>query len=89
VATAIGMVLMLFPVLAIGAGAVWAAIAVVTRKASLASLVVTVLLPLGIAASRRPIIEVTIVAGVALLVVLRHASNIERLVRGDERSLPT
>ena len=50
---------------------------------------VTVLLPISIALVGRPIVEVAIVAGVAALVVVRHASNIERLVRGDERSLPT
>lgn len=89
VATAIGIVLMLFPVLALGAAALWGAIAAGTRKASLASIVVTALLPVAIALVGRPLVEVAIVAGVAALVVVRHASNIDRLVRGDERSLPT
>lgn len=89
VATAIGMVLMLFPVLALGAAALWGAIAAGTRKASLASIVVTALLPVAIALVGGPLVEVAIVAGVAAVVVVRHASNIDRLVRGDERSLPT
>lgn len=89
VATAIGMVLVVFPLLAAGALAVWAVIAKATRKASLASIVAAVLLPLGVAAVGRPVREVAIVAAVAALVLVRHAGNIERLVRGDERSLPT
>ena len=89
VATTCGIVLVLFPLLAIVAAAVWGAIAAITRKASLASIVVTVLLPISIALAGRPAVEVVIVAGVATLVVVRHSGNIERLVRGDERSLPT
>jgi glycerol-3-phosphate acyltransferase PlsY len=87
VATAIGMVVVLFPALAAGAGVVWAAIAKVSRTASLASIVVAVLLPIGVAVIGRPLVEVVGVAAVAALVVARHAGNIERLVRGDERSL--
>lgn len=89
VATAIGMMLVAFPLLAAGALAVWAVIAKATRKASLASLVAAVLLPVGVVAVGRPVEEVAIVVAVAVLVVVRHAGNIERLVRGDERSLPT
>jgi glycerol-3-phosphate acyltransferase PlsY len=88
VATAIGMVVVLFPLLAAAAAPVWGAIAKLSRKASLASITVTVLLPIGVAATGRPAIEVGGVTAVAALVVVRHARNIERLVRGDERSLP-
>jgi glycerol-3-phosphate acyltransferase PlsY len=88
VATAVGMIVVLFPLLALAAAVVWAAVARLTRKASLASLVVTVLLPLAVAALGRPGVEVAGVAAVAALVVIRHAGNIERLVHGDERSLP-
>ena len=89
VATAIGMAVVVFPVLAAAVGVVWAAIAKLTRKASLASIISAVLLPIGGAVVGRPVEEVAIVAWVAALVVVRHASNIERLVRGEERSLPT
>jgi len=88
VATAVGMVLVLFPLLAAGAGLVWVAIAKLTRKASLASIAVAVLVPVGVALTGRPAAEVVGVVLVALGVVVRHAGNIERLVRGDERSLP-
>lgn len=89
VASAIGIMVVVFPLLAAVALAVWALIARATHKASLASIVAAVLLPGGVALVGRPVVEVTIVAAVAALVVVRHASNIERLVRGDERSLPT
>lgn len=89
VATGVGVVLVLFPLLALGVLVVWAAIARLTRKASLASIVAVVALLAAVAAVGRPAIEIIGVAAVALLILLRHASNIERLVRGDERSLPT
>jgi glycerol-3-phosphate acyltransferase PlsY len=89
VATAVGMVVVLFPLLAAGAALVWAAIAKLSRTASLASIVVAVLLPVGVAVTGRPLVEVLGVTAVAALVVARHAGNIERLVRGDERSLST
>jgi len=89
VATAIGMAVVVYPLLAGAALLLWAVIAKLTRKASLASIVVAVLLPIGVAAIGRPVVEVAIVVGVAALVVFRHAGNIERLVRGEERSLPT
>jgi glycerol-3-phosphate acyltransferase PlsY len=87
VATACGMVVVLFPLLAAAAAVVWGALVRLTRKASVASLVVMVLVPAGVVASGRPPVEVVGVIAVAALVVVRHAGNIRRLVRGDERSL--
>jgi glycerol-3-phosphate acyltransferase PlsY len=87
VATACGMVAVLFPVLALVAFVVWGAIVKLTHTASLASLAVAVLLPVGVAATGRPAGEVIGVVAVAALVVARHAGNIRRLARGDERTL--
>ena len=87
VATACGVVAVLFPLVAAVGGALWALVAKATGKASLASIVLAVLLPVGALVTDRPIAEVVGVAAIAALVVVRHASNIERLVRGDERSL--
>jgi glycerol-3-phosphate acyltransferase PlsY len=87
VATACGMAVVLFPLLAAAAAVVWGALVRLTRKASVASLVVMVLVPAGVVASGRPPVEVVGVIAVAALVVVRHAGNIRRLVRGDERSL--
>ena len=87
VATACGMVVVLFPWLAVAAAGVWGIVAKTTGKASLASLAVAVALPAGVAATDRPAGEVIGVVLVAALVVVRHAGNIARLARGDERSL--
>jgi glycerol-3-phosphate acyltransferase PlsY len=87
VATAAGMALVLGPVPATVAAAAWAAIARTTGKASLAS-VVAILVPVaGAVVERRPAWELAALAGVALLVVARHAPNLRRLARGEERSL--
>ena len=87
VATAGGVVVVLFPLAAAGVAVVWGALAKATGKASLASLTVAVLLPIGVAALGRPAFEVVGVAAIAAVVIARHAENIERLVRGGERSL--
>jgi glycerol-3-phosphate acyltransferase PlsY len=87
VATACGIVVVLFPLLAIGAAVVWGAVVKLSGKASLASLAVAAALPVGVAATGRPAAEIIGVTAVAALVVVRHAGNIARLARGDERSL--
>jgi len=87
VATACGMLAVLFPVLAVAAAVVWGAIVKLTHTASVASLVVAVALPIGVVATGHPVGEVLGVVAVAALVVARHAGNIRRLARGDERTL--
>ena len=87
VATACGMMLVLFPLLTIGGGALWAAIAKLTRTASIASIVLTIALPIGVVLLDRPTEELVGVLAVAALVVARHAGNIVRLLNGSERSL--
>jgi glycerol-3-phosphate acyltransferase PlsY len=87
VATACGMVIVLFPVLALVSAVVWGAVVKLSRTASAASLAVAVLLPVGVALTGRPLREVVGVVAVAALVVARHAGNIRRLASGEERSL--
>jgi acyl phosphate:glycerol-3-phosphate acyltransferase len=81
VATAAGVLLVLYPLIIAGLLLVWVVIARTTRKASVASLVVAVALT-GAAWW-----EVLVLAAVAVLVVARHASNLQRLVRGEELGL--
>jgi glycerol-3-phosphate acyltransferase PlsY len=89
VATAVGMVAVLEPIAAIAGGIVWAAVAKVTRKAVLASIAMVTVVVLSIALAGRPAWEVATLAGVAVLVVVRHRGNLGRLRRGEEPSLTT
>ena len=87
VATGAGVLLVIFPLLTIGFGAVWLAIVRLTHKASLASIVVVIAFPFAVALAGHPWGDVTVIAAVAVLVVARHASNLKRLFRGEELGL--
>jgi len=87
VATGAGVLLVLFPLLALGALAAWLLIARVTHRASVASIVVAVGVPVVAALTGSTWWEVAVLAIVSLLVVARHASNLGRLVRGEEHGL--
>ncbi|MEY2422114.1 MAG: acyl phosphate:glycerol-3-phosphate acyltransferase [Acidimicrobiaceae bacterium] len=87
VATAVGMIAVLEPVAAIAAAIVWAAVARVTRTAVVASVAMVLVVVVSIAVAGRPAWEVATLAGVAVLVVLRHRGNLARLRRGEESTL--
>lgn len=78
-----GLAMLMFSVVLIGA-ALWCLVFFTTRYVSLASIVFGVSLPisagfLGFGAS-----QVTFALILAILIVLRHRSNIQRLLRGEE-----
>jgi glycerol-3-phosphate acyltransferase PlsY len=85
VATFGGATLVLFPVVGAVAGVAWAVLVAWTRRASVASLVVAVGIPLGAAAAGAPGVEVAVLAATGAVVVVRHADNILRLARGTEQ----
>jgi len=87
VATGGGGSLPLFPVLGLAMIAVFVVIVKLTRKASLASLVITALLLVGVILLHEETIEIVAAVTVATLVILRHWSNIGRLISGDELSV--
>jgi glycerol-3-phosphate acyltransferase PlsY len=87
VATAGGVGLVVFPILAVACTLIWFVIARVLNKASLGSLAVFVAGPLVVAALGRPAKEIALMAGLCLLVIARHHANIRRLIRGEESSL--
>jgi len=87
VATAAGTVAVLEPVVAVPFAAVWLLVARLTGKASLASLVVIGATPVAVFALDRPAWEKLGMAGLAAVVVARHAGNLVRLARGDEPEL--
>jgi glycerol-3-phosphate acyltransferase PlsY len=86
VATAAGMATVLLPALAPFSALTWAVVAKATGKASLASLAAVTILPGAAALTGRPAWEVAATVAVALLVVVRHTSNLRALARGEERS---
>jgi glycerol-3-phosphate acyltransferase PlsY len=87
VATGAGVLLVIFPLLAVANGVLWFVIARLTHKASLASIVVVIVFPIEVALAGHPWGDVTVIAAVAVLVVARHASNLKRLFRGEELGL--
>lgn len=87
VATAAGMGVVLYPLLAPVLAVVWGLVAKLSGKAALASLVAAAGFLAGVALAGRPAWEVVAVAGVALLILVRHWGNVVRLARGTEPSL--
>jgi glycerol-3-phosphate acyltransferase PlsY len=89
VATSAGMAAVLLPVPAVGLAVLWLLAVKVVGAASAGSLAVAAGLPVGALAAGRPAGEVAAFAACGLLVVARHRDNLERLRRGEERSLTT
>lgn len=87
VATAGGMLLVLYPLIVLGLAVVWLVGARVLHKASIASLVVTILFPVSAAVFGYAWWEVGVLGGLAVLVIVRHAGNIRRLLRREEMDL--
>lgn len=88
VATAGGALLVLYPLIALGLAVVWIVVARVLHKASIASLLICVLFPILIALFDYAWWEAVVMGGLAVLVIVRHASNVRRLLGGEEPSLP-
>ena len=84
VATAAGVLVVLFPLLTLGMSALWGVIVRLTHKASLASVIVAICAPIGVAAAGHPWSDITPIAILGAIVVARHLSNLRRLVRGEE-----
>jgi glycerol-3-phosphate acyltransferase PlsY len=84
VATGIGMAVVLFPLATLVATAVFVVVAAVSRRVSLASIAAAATLPVAAWALGAPGGEVAALAGSSILVIARHRTNIERLVRGHE-----
>jgi len=83
VATALGVLIALAWPVAVVAALVWLATALLLRYSSLAALVAS-----AAAAGIAPLIAdgatAAVIAGIALLIILRHHANIRRLIAGTE-----
>lgn len=87
VATAGGMLVVLYPLISVGLAAVWFLVAKVVRKASVGSLVIVLAFPVLAAVSGHAGWEVAILGVMAALLTARHAANIVRLWRREENDL--
>ena len=87
VATAAGVLGVIFPLVFGVLFFVWAAIARGLHKASVASLACAVLFPAIVIARGAGALDITVTVGLALVVLVRHGNNLRRLVRGEEHGL--
>jgi glycerol-3-phosphate acyltransferase PlsY len=87
VATGGGIFASLSPIVFAALVALWFVISRLTRKASLASIILVVLLPVGVGVVRRELWEVGATMAIAALVMARHLGNIKRLVTRREHAI--
>src|SRR6478609_4573207 len=84
VATAGGMLAVLNPLLVAVLAVVWFVTARVLKLASVGSIIVAVLFPIGVWLTGRAGWEIAVTSALAVLVIVRHLPNLRRLVRGEE-----
>jgi glycerol-3-phosphate acyltransferase PlsY len=89
VATAAGGAIVLHPLVAVALAAVFGAVARLSRRASMGSLAIAVLLPVGVAVAGRRAWEVVAAAAIGVLVLVRHRGNVQRLLAGTEQTYRT
>jgi glycerol-3-phosphate acyltransferase PlsY len=87
VATGSGVLLVVQPILAPLAVALWWLITKATGKAALGSVIAVALVPIGIVLMDQPRWELLAVAGMCALILLKHTANIKRLVRREEHDI--
>jgi glycerol-3-phosphate acyltransferase PlsY len=87
VATAGGVLVVLFPLAIAILAVVWFAIARGLKKASVASVVCAVLFPTIVAVRGGSTLDIAVTSGLAAIVIVRHFANLRRLVRGEEHEL--
>lgn len=87
VATGLGVFLALAPVAVLVAGVFFAAIYTTKRIVSLGSIAGATVLPIAMAVLGAPVPYLALGVAVWLLVVVRHAGNIRRLLRREERKV--
>jgi len=77
----------LFPVVSAVLFVSWFVISKITRKASVASLAITVATPVGMLIDGAETWELLVVLGVVAFVIIKHLPNIRRLKSKTEPSL--
>jgi glycerol-3-phosphate acyltransferase PlsY len=84
IATGGGVLIVMHPVETLIVIVIWFALLKVTKKASIGSIVVVPLVPILFALFGTPAWEIFTVIAIGALVEIRHASNIKRLLSGNE-----
>jgi glycerol-3-phosphate acyltransferase PlsY len=87
VATGGGVIGALHPVVGLAVGAIWIVVSRLTGKAAVASIAAVIAAPIGLALKGAPAWEFVATVGLCSLLVVRHAGNIQRLLRREERSI--
>ena len=87
VATAGGVLVVLYPLTIAILAVVWFAIARGLKKASVASIVCAILFPAIVALRGGSTLDIAVTSGLAVIVLVRHVANVRRLVRGEEPGL--
>ncbi len=87
VATAGGGGLVISPIIGLACGVLFFVVVRFGRVAAVGSLSIAVAYPIVSAMAGRPGWEVAVGAGVAAVLVVRHQSNIRRLIRDDEATV--
>lgn len=87
VASGGGALFVLFPLVSSILFVSWFVISKVTRKASVASLAITIATPIGMVIDGAETWELLVVLGVVLFVIIKHLPNIRRLKSRTEPSL--
>lgn len=87
VAATVGILLSLFPVPTLIGIAVFILVVVLTRMVSLGSLVFVTGMATYTLISRQPVVLVVAAVGLAIFAILRHRSNIVRILNGTENML--
>ncbi len=87
VATVGGAMFVLEPIVSSVLLGVWFVVSRLTRTASLASISIIVLLPIGAAIVGSPGWEIVAIVTLGALVMVKHTANIKRLIRHEELTL--
>lgn len=87
VATGSGSTIVLQPVVSVALVVAWVVLSKTTKKASVASMIVTISLPVTMGVIGTPAWEIFATTGLALVVMVRHLPNLRRLTSGSEPSL--
>jgi len=87
VATGSGVLVVVQPLLAPLALALWWGVTRLTGKAALGSVLAVAFVPIGLIWEGAPAWEFAAVAGCCALILIKHRSNIIRLVRREEHAL--